>query len=115
MQLAVPVTMLGGMEEEKRVNVYLYESQWITIVKPIVWTLAFIPAYGMRGAGDVRFSMVLSCLSMWFCRSCALYCFNQNFHFGPIGVWIGMFADWTIRAVLFTVRFFQRKMAGIKV
>lgn len=27
---------------------------WITIVKPIVWTLAFVPAYGLRAAGDVK-------------------------------------------------------------
>ena len=111
---AVPVTMLGGMEEESA-SMCIYMITWITIVKPIVWTLAFIPAYGMRGAGDVRFSMVLSCLSMWFCRVVLCIVLIRIFHFGPIGVWIGMFADWTIRAVLFTVRFFSGKWAGIKV
>ena len=38
---------------------------WITVVKPLVWVVSFIPAYGMRAAGDVRFSMITSCVSMW--------------------------------------------------
>ena len=28
---------------------------------------------------------------------------------GPIAVWIGMFADWSIRAVIFSIRFHSRK------
>ena len=35
--------------------------------------------------------------------------------FGPMGVWIGMFADWTVRAVLFTWRFHSRKWLEHKV
>ena len=31
------------------------------------------------------------------------------FHMGPIAVWIGMFTDWTIRAIIYTVRFRNRK------
>ena len=62
-----PVTILGGMEPESA-KMCLYMVGWITVVKPIVWTLAFIPAYGMRAAGDVRFSMILSCISMWAFR-----------------------------------------------
>lgn len=45
-----PVTILGGMEPESA-KMCLYMVGWITVVKPIVWTLAFIPAYGMRAAG----------------------------------------------------------------
>lgn len=29
----------------------------ITIAKPILWALSFIPPYGLRAAGDVKFSM----------------------------------------------------------
>ncbi|MFR3345620.1 MAG: hypothetical protein ACLTS6_17555 [Anaerobutyricum sp.] len=28
-------------------------------MKPIVWIMAFIPAYGLRAAGDVKFSMAV--------------------------------------------------------
>ncbi|MBO5278101.1 MAG: MATE family efflux transporter [Lachnospiraceae bacterium] len=99
-----PVTILGGMEKESA-DLCVYMVGWITIVKPISWTLSFIPAYGMRAAGDVKFSMIVSCITMWLCRVslCVVLC--RMFGFGPIAVWIGMFVDWTVRAVIFTLRF----------
>ena len=54
--LARPITMIGGMEA-KSAEMCLDMMFWITIVKPIVWMFAFIPAYGMRAAGDVKFSL----------------------------------------------------------
>lgn len=110
--LVKPVTVLGGMETESAA-MCMFMMGWITVVKPLVWTLAFIPAYGMRGAGDVRFSMILSCLTMWFCRVFLCIVLIRNFGFGPMAVWIGMFSDWTIRAVLFTIRFLSGKWAKI--
>ena len=87
----------------------LYMLTAITVVKPIVWTLAFIPAYGMRAAGDVKFSMIVSCISMWMLRVvlCVYLCRVQGF--GPIAVWIGMFTDWTARGIAFLWRFNSRK------
>ena len=35
--------------------------------------------------------------------------------FGPMGVWIGMFADWTVRGIIFTWRFHSRKWLEHKV
>lgn len=52
--LVKPVTILGAMEAESAA-MCMFMMGWITVIKPLVWTLAFIPAYGMRGAGDVRF------------------------------------------------------------
>lgn len=103
-----PITVIGGMEPESA-RMCLYMMGWITIVKPIVWVISFIPAYGMRAAGDVRFSMVLSCVSMWLFRVsfCVFLC--RVMGFGPIGVWIGMFTDWTVRGICYTIRFHRRK------
>ncbi len=109
-----PVTILGGMEKESA-DLCMYMVMWITIVKPISWTLSFIPAYGMRAAGDVKFSMIVSCTTMWLCRVslCVFLC--RVMGFGPIAVWIGMFADWTVRAVIFTARFISGKWVEHKV
>lgn len=81
----------------------------ITIVKPLVWTLSFIPAYGLRAAGDVKFTMIVSAASMWLCRVSLAIFLARVMGFGPIAVWIGMFADWTVRAVIFFLRFRSRK------
>ena len=109
-----PVTILGGMEP-KSAKMCLYMVGWITVVKPIVWTLAFIPAYGMRAAGDVRFSMILSCISMWAFRVTLCIYLCRVHGFGPIAVWIGMFTDWTIRGIVFTFRFMGRRWLAHKV
>lgn len=103
-----PITILGGMEAESaRLCIEMVLA--ITIVKPIVWTVAFVPAYGMRAAGDVKFSMISSMTTMWLCRVvlCMILC--RVFHFGPMGVWIAMFTDWTVRALIFSWRFHSRR------
>lgn len=87
----------------------------ITIVKPIVWVLSFVPAYGMRAAGDVRFSMVVSMLTMWCMRVALCIYLSHVWGFGPMAVWIGMFADWSLRAVIFTARFLSGKWLKKKV
>ena len=106
--LTNPVTSIAGMEAESAALCYQLTIA-ITCVKPIVWTMSFIPAYGMRAAGDVKFSMILSTASMWIFRVMLCIYLVNHYHMGPIAVWIGMFADWTVRAIVFTWRFHSRK------
>lgn len=112
--LTKPVTVLGGMEAQSA-RMCLEMTAWITVVKPVVWLFAFVPAYGMRAAGDVRFSMITSCLSMWIFRYCLCVFLIRKMGFGPMGVWIGMFADWTVRGIVFGIRFHSRKWLQHKV
>lgn len=112
--LTKPVTILGGMEKESA-DMCFHMVMWITIVKPVVWTMAFVPGYGLRAAGDVKFSMITSCCTMWACRFCLCVFLIRVMGFGPMGVWIGMFADWTVRSIIFTWRFHSRKWLKHKV
>ena len=112
--LTKPVTILGGMEKESAVMCF-HMVMWITIMKPLVWTMAFVPGYGLRAAGDVKFSMITSCCTMWACRFCLCVFLIRVMGFGPMGVWIGMFADWTVRSIIFTWRFHSRKWLQHKV
>lgn len=112
--LTKPVTILGGMEKESA-DMCFHMMMWITIVKPLVWIMAFIPGYGLRAAGDVKFSMIVSCCTMWACRFCLCVFLIRVMGFGPMGVWIGMFADWTLRGIIFTWRFHSRKWLQHKV
>ena len=106
--LTRPITMLGGMEKASA-DLCFRMIVFITITKPISWVLSFIPAYGMRAAGDVRFSMITSCCTMWLCRVSLCIYLCRVWGFGPIAVWIGMFADWSLRAIIFTLRFHSRR------
>ena len=112
--LTKPITILGGMEKESA-DMCFHMVMWITIVKPIAWIMAFIPGYGLRAAGDVKFSMITSCCTMWACRFCLCVFLIRRLGFGPMGVWIGMFADWTVRSIIFTWRFHSRKWLQHKV
>ena len=112
--LTKPGTILGGMEKESA-DMCFHMVMWITIMKPLVWTMAFVPGYGLRAAGDVKFSMITSCCTMWACRFCLCVFLIRVMGFGPMGVWIGMFADWTVRSIIFIWRFHSRKWLQHKV
>ena len=112
--LTKPITILGGMEPESA-RMCFQMMAWITVVKPLVWVVSFIPAYGMRAAGDVRFSMITSCVSMWVFRFCLCVFLIRVIGMGPLAVWFGMFTDWTIRGIVFIWRFHSRKCLKHKV
>jgi len=102
--LVKPVTVISGMESAAAV-LTIEMTLVICIIKPLVWPMAFTAAYGMRGAGDVRFSMIMSASVMWLCRVVIATVLIRIFGLGPFGVWIGMFCDWTVRALLYILRY----------
>lgn len=102
--LAGPVTRLAGMEPESA-KLCLEMVTAITIAKPLFWAFSFIPGYGMRAAGDVKFSMITSSLTMWCLRVVLCIFLVKMYNMGPIAVWYGMFADWAVRGIVFMLRF----------
>lgn len=111
---ARPVTVLAGMSEESTA-LCMQMILAITIVKPLFWVPSFTPPNGLRAAGDVRFSMITATLTMWLCRVALSIFLMRVVKTGPIGVWYGMFADWGVRGVIFTIRFVRGKWLRFKV
>lgn len=109
-----PVTVLAGMSEESTA-LCMQMILAITIVKPLLWVPSFTPPNGLRAAGDVRFSMITATLTMWLCRVALSIFLMRVVKTGPIGVWYGMFADWGVRGVIFTIRFVRGKWLRFKV
>ncbi len=99
------ITTLGGMEPEAAA-LCKQMTLAITIYKPIAWPFSFMPGYGIRAAGDVKFSMITSSITMWTCRVFLTVVLIRFFGWGPMAVWIGMFTDWTARSICFATRFF---------
>ena len=112
--ISKPIMLLADMEE-KSMELCFNMIIWITIVKPLAWVGSFIPAYGLRAAGDVKFSMLLGSISMWTCRVAISVFLIRVMGFGPIAVWIGMFSDWTIRSIAYFTRFISGKWLNHKV
>ncbi len=111
---ARPITILAGMTAESTA-MCMQMILAITIVKPILWVPSFTPPNGLRAAGDVRFSMITATLTMWLCRVALSIFLMRVVKTGPIGVWYGMFADWGVRGVIFTIRFVRGKWLRFKV
>lgn len=62
-------------------------------------------ADGLRAAGDVKFTMIVSISSTIFGRLILSVIFGIYFNMGVIGIALAMISDWMIRAVLFILRY----------
>ena len=105
-----PLVRVAGMEADAArltVHVMLIAS----IIKPVFWPMAFVPLSGMRGAGDVKFGMMVSVISMWLFRVVLTSLLCRVFNVGLIGIWCGYFVDWAIRSIAFTLRYRSGKWA----
>lgn len=71
----------------------------------IIWPFAFILPCVFRAAGDVKFSMITSVISMWICRVIFSYIIGKYMGLGVFGVWVAMIMDWCVRAVCFIIRY----------
>ena len=63
----------------------------------------------VRAAGDARFTMTVSIVSMWAFRVGVCYLCVLAFHGGLLAIWMGMYLDWAFRSLCFFVRFVRGK------
>jgi putative MATE family efflux protein len=68
------------------------------------WALSFAMPNALRAAGDARFVMAASTISMWIIRVSAAYFFTFTLGMGPLGVWLAMGADFFVRGASFALR-----------
>jgi len=108
--LTPAVTSLAGMSAETA-SLTFSVMLVISIIKPFVWPIAFVPANGMRAAGDVSFNMISTSITMWVFRVGLTTLLCRYLGFGLIGIWCGYFADWSARSVLFAIRYKSGKWA----
>ena len=67
----------------------------------------------LRAANDVRFTMIVSLLSMWIFRIGFSYILAIYFNMGILGTWIAMCIDWFCRGACFVIRFARGKWKNI--
>lgn len=71
----------------------------------IIWPTAFNIPSALRAAGDVKYCMIVSIVSMWVCRIIFSYILGKYMGFGVFGVWIAMILDWVVRSIFFIIRY----------
>ena len=91
------------------------------VVSIFIWPVAFCLPPAFRAAKDVKFTMVVSTVSMWVFRVALAYVMAKStvslfgivsfrgLALGVMGVWIAMTVDWVVRFILFIVRFLSGK------
>ena len=79
------------------------------LVAIALWPAAFTLPQALRAAGDTRFTMVVSTVSMWTLRVCFGILLGRFWGFGVLGIWMAMFADWILRVAFLLPRFLGHK------
>lgn len=82
----------------------------------IFWPTSFALPNGLRAAGDVRFTMLVSALSMWIFRvGFSFFLCGPAVGMGVMGVWLAMYIDWIARCGAFGWRFLSGRWRGQQV
>ena len=72
----------------------------------VLWTPAFVICNTLRAAGDARFTMLVSTLTMWILRGSGGYFISVHLGWGIVGVWFAhSVLDWTVRTAFFLARY----------
>lgn len=98
-KLAVTVTLIHG------------------ISSIFIWVPAFMVQGFLRAAGDAKFTMLASMLTMWVVRVLLAYVLGKYMGYGVIGVWFAhAIVDWSVRGAIFFLRYRSGKWEtmGIK-
>jgi putative MATE family efflux protein len=80
-----------------------------------LWPLSFTLPNGLRAAGDVRFTMMVSIGSMFILRIALGYILGIVFRMGVVGIWVAMGFDWILRSAIYIVRFKSGRWKEFKV
>ena len=58
-----------------------------------IWPCSFTMPNALRAANDVKFTMIVSIISMWVSRIGLSYVFGKWMNMGLMGVWLAMYCD----------------------
>ena len=70
-----------------------------------MWPAAFVFPNMLRACNDVKYTMVVSILSMIIFRIGFSFILGIHMGMGAIGVWIAMVIDWIFRILFFVIRY----------
>lgn len=74
-----------------------------------IWPAAFTLPQALRAAGDTRFTLWVSTISMWSLRVGLGILLGRYWGFGVVGIWMAMVFDWVLRSAFFLPRFHGRR------
>lgn len=101
-------------EEEQIVKMGVGLTRIITVI--VIFQISAVIFNGcLRGAGDVIYTMISSCISVTFIRTAASYVCCYVFGWGIYGIWMGIMSDQLSRLIFSSLRFKSGKWMEIKI
>ena len=100
---AEPLVRLFGLDAASvpdAVWIVVFHGAWALFT----WPLSFALPNTLRAAGDVRYTMTVSVVSMWVFRVLLSYVLAW-YGLGLKAVWIAMITDWAVRGAFFVWRY----------
>lgn len=111
-----PQVFIGLFQlEEAGVPVAVQIMRIYAVLSILMWALSFGMPNFLRAAGDARFTMAVSMLSMLILRVGLSYVLVYGLGLSLLGVWLAMHADWAVRSLCFSIRFVRDKWLEQKV
>lgn len=91
--------------------------RWCAVFTFLFWPMSFTLPNALRAAGDAVFTMGISLFSMFTFRIGLSYVLASawGMNLGLLGVWLAMFSDWIVRAIIFFIRFLRGKWKNMQV
>ena len=99
---------LTDLGDHYAVQLIRYHSVCCMLIFPLAFTIPNV----LRAAGDVKYTMTVSIVSMWIFRIGLAYVIGGYMKLGVLGVWIAMTIDWAVRAVFNVIRLKGDKWEG---
>lgn len=112
---------LSDAGAELALKLTLFHCVCTSLVRPLAFNLPSV----FKAAGDSKYSMAVSTVSMWVVRVGLAYLLAPEsirifgteipcMGLGIFGVWVAMMGDWVVRAALFLIRFLRGTWLGKK-
>lgn len=101
-------------QDEAVINYGVMIGRFITVI--VICQISQI-IYGgcLRAAGDVKYTLIASIISVSIIRSVSTYILVNVFHLGLMGIWMGVLSDQFSRYIFMSTRFKQGKWVEKKI
>lgn len=110
-----PVWMKFYRVSEETIQMVIYLVAIHNFFNAFIYPFSGPLSNGLRAAGDVKFTMVVSIASTVLGRFIFSLLFAIYFNLGVIGIALAMCLDWSVRAVIFYLRYRSDKWMKFKV
>lgn len=107
--LLLPV-LVGAYDLSAEARGYVFQIMiFYCLCVAVIWPFSFLIPNTLRAAADVKFTMLLSIVSMWIFRIGFCVLLGVYLNMGVLGVWAAMAVDWLFRGICFGVRYVRGK------